>query len=143
MVGWLLFHWRNGLHSLRVQAACSFALRSVAGFGVVGPLGPRVGNSSGILPGNSSGCGGAPGSRMGGGTSGRGFPGGLSIGGSVGCPGVAGGISGGSIGITSPEGFSSKERQRRDQREVPWRRADEAGQVPSRLSNGSVRYAGA
>jgi len=61
---------------------------------------------------------------MGGGTSGRGFPAGLSIGGSVGCPGVAGGISGGSIGITSPEGFSSKERQRRDPREVPWRRAD-------------------
>ena len=65
--------------------------------------GPRIGNSSGILPGNSCGCGGSPGSRNGGGTSGRGLPGGLSCGGSVGCPGVAGGISGGSIGITSPE----------------------------------------
>ena len=53
----------------------------------------------GVCPGNSSGRGGAPGSRIGGGISGCGFPGGLSCGGSVGCPGVAGGISGGSIGI--------------------------------------------
>ena len=75
---------------------------------MVGLFGPRVGNSSGVLPGNSSGCGGGPGSRTGGGTSGRGFPGGLSGGGSVGCPGVAGGISGGSIGIASPKGCSSR-----------------------------------
>jgi hypothetical protein len=72
---------------------------SVAGDGVVGPCGPRTGNSSGVFPGNSSGLGDSPGSRTGGGTSGRGFPGGLSCGGSVGLPGVAGGISGGSIGI--------------------------------------------
>jgi hypothetical protein len=72
---------------------------SVAGEGVVGPLGPRTGSSSGVLPGSSCGCGGAPGSRIGGGTSGRGLPGGSSGGGSVGWPGVAGGISGGSIGI--------------------------------------------
>jgi hypothetical protein len=30
----------------------------VAGLGVRGPFGPRIGNSSGILPGNSCGCGG-------------------------------------------------------------------------------------
>jgi len=70
---------------------------------VRGLFGPRIGNSSGILPGSSCGCGGGPGSRNGGGTSGRGLPGGFSGGGSVGCPGVAGGISGGSIGIASPE----------------------------------------
>src|SRR5882757_6157667 len=73
--------------------------RSVAGFGVRGPSGPRTGSSSGVLPGSSCGCGGAPGSYTGGGISGRGLPGGDSCGGSVGCPGVAGGISGGSIGI--------------------------------------------
>ena len=84
---------------------------SIAGFGVVGPCGPRTGNSSGILPGNSSGRGVSPGSRTGGGTSGRGLPGGASGGGSVGFPGVAGGISGGSIGIACivnqipPSGF--------------------------------------
>jgi hypothetical protein len=72
---------------------------SVAGFGDWGPLGPRTGNSSGRLPGSSSGNGGSPGSRTGGGMSGRGLPGGFSIGGVVGVPGVAGGISGGSIGI--------------------------------------------
>jgi hypothetical protein len=72
---------------------------SVAGYGVRGPCGPRTGNSSGVRPGNSCGCGGAPGSCTGGGISGRGFPGGSSCGGSVGVPGVAGGISGGSIGI--------------------------------------------
>ena len=66
-----------------------------------GPCGPRTGNSSGILPGNSSGGGDSPGSRTGGGTSGRGLPGGASCGGSVGLPGVAGGISEGSIGIYS------------------------------------------
>src|SRR4029453_6954962 len=75
----------------------------VAGLGVLGPFGPRIGNSSGVLPGNSCGCGGWPGSRGGGGPSGGGLPGGFSGGGSVGCPGVAGGISGGSIGIASPE----------------------------------------
>jgi hypothetical protein len=73
---------------------------SVAGFGIVGPCGPRTGNSSGTWPGNSSGRDGSPGSRTGGGTSGLGLPGGSSRGGSVGLPGVAGGISGGSIGIT-------------------------------------------
>jgi hypothetical protein len=73
--------------------------RSVAGFGVDGPLGPRPGNSSGVLPGSSSGRGGSPGSRIGGGISGCGLPGGSSRGGSVGVPGVGGGISGGSIGI--------------------------------------------
>ena len=71
----------------------------MAGFGVMGPFGPRTGNSSGVLPGSSCGGGGAPGSRIGGGTSGRGPPGGSSRGGSVGVPGVGGGISGGSIGI--------------------------------------------
>src|SRR5258705_4369969 len=108
--------------SLRVQAyrpnraftltACVFQIvarasisesqnsQSVAGFGAVGPVGPRVGNSSGVLPGNSSGLGASPGSRIGGGTSGRGFPGGLSFGGSVGRPGLIGGSSCGSIGIS-------------------------------------------
>jgi hypothetical protein len=75
--------------------------RSVAGLGVLGLFGPCRGISSGILPGNSCGCGGAPGSCTGGGISGFGLPGGCSRGGSVGWPGVAGGISGGSIGITS------------------------------------------
>jgi len=51
------------------------------------------------LPGSSSGRGGSPGSRIGGGASGFGLPGGIPGGGSVGVPGVAGGISGGSIGI--------------------------------------------
>jgi hypothetical protein len=73
--------------------------RSVAGLGVAGLFGPRDGTSSGILPGNSCGGGGAPGSWTGGGISGLGLPGGASRGGSVGWPGVAGGISGGSIGI--------------------------------------------
>jgi hypothetical protein len=73
--------------------------RSVAGLGVSGPLGPRPGISSGILPGSSSGRGGSPGSCIGGGASGFGLPGGIPGGGSVGVPGVAGGISGGSIGI--------------------------------------------
>jgi hypothetical protein len=66
---------------------------------VGGTGGPRTGNSSGRLPGNSSGQGDSPGSCTGGGTSGRGLPGGDSCGGSVGWPGVAGGILGGSIGI--------------------------------------------
>lgn len=73
--------------------------QSVAGFGVRGPAGPRVGRSSGTLPGNSSGRGGAPGSRIGGAISGFGLPGGIPGGGSVGVPGVAGGISCGSIAI--------------------------------------------
>ena len=62
---------------------------------------------SGILPGNSSGAAGAPGSRTGGGISGFGLPGGMPGGGSVGVPGVAGGISGGSIGISFTP-FNSK-----------------------------------
>ena len=66
---------------------------------MAGPGGPRTGNSSGVCPGNSSGRAGAPGSRIGGGTSGCGFPGGLSCGGSVGCPGLIGGSSIGSIPI--------------------------------------------
>ena len=74
---------------------------SVAGEGVLGPCGPRTGNSSGAWPGNSSGRGGSPGSCIGGGTSGRGLPGGLSCGGSDGCPGLIGGSSRGSIGIYS------------------------------------------
>jgi hypothetical protein len=75
-------------------------LASVAGFGVSGPLGPRDGISSGVWPGNSSGRGDSPGSRIGGVISGCGLPGGIPGGGSVGVPGVDGGISGGSIGIT-------------------------------------------
>jgi hypothetical protein len=78
---------------------------SVAGEGVVGPCGPRTGNSSGVRPGNSSGLGDSPGSRIGGGTSGRGFPGGLSCGGSDGCPGLIGGSSCGSIGISQLSSF--------------------------------------
>jgi hypothetical protein len=66
---------------------------------VLALLGPRIGSSFGLLPGNSSGLGGSPGSWTGGGTSGFGLPGGLSVGGSVGLPGVGGGISGGSVGI--------------------------------------------
>ena len=112
--------WRNGLHNTPVHDAFRrrFQIRSsiwfhivpcgvcgisahasVAGLGVLGPFGPRTGNSSGTLPGSSSGRGGAPGSRTGVGTSGRGFPGGTPGGGSFGVPGVAGGTSGGSIGI--------------------------------------------
>jgi len=62
--------------------------RFVAGLGVSGPLGPRPGISSGILPGSSSGRGGSPGSCIGGGASGFGLPGG----GSVGVPGVPAGF---------------------------------------------------
>src|SRR5262249_50557641 len=80
----------------RIQAG---AARSVAGLGVDGPFGPRGGSSVGVWPGNSSGRGGSPGSRIGGGASGCGLPGGSSCGGSVGVPGVGGGISGGSIGF--------------------------------------------
>jgi hypothetical protein len=67
---------------------------SVAGEGVFGRCGPRTGNSSGVRPGNSSGGGGSPGSCIGVGTSGRGFPGGLSCGGSDGWPGLIGGPAG-------------------------------------------------
>ena len=70
------------------------------GEGVGGRCGPRTGNSSGLLPGNSSGRGGSPGSCTGGGTSGLGLPGGLSCGGSDGCPGWIGGSSCGSIGVS-------------------------------------------
>ena len=112
-----VYKWPNGFISLAQWVAfnlihCAFrrqyhpASLLVAGFGVVGLFGPRVGNSSGVLPGNSCGCDGSPGSRTGGGISGLGLPGGLSSGGSVGCPGVAGGISGGSIGISSPNGLN-------------------------------------
>ena len=129
MARWFLFHRRNGLHAPLFIACSDRGLKrsrpvaqSVAGLGVRGPFGPRTGNSSGVLPGSSCGCGGWPGSRTGGGTSGRGLPGGSSRGGSVGCPGVAGGISGGSIGINEPLlllRFQLRERQRRRWREVP------------------------
>ena len=76
------------------------AIPSPVGEGAGGPCGPRTGNSSGLLPGSSSGRGGSPGSRCGGGTSGRGLPGGLSCGGSDGCPGLIGGSSCGSIGVS-------------------------------------------
>jgi hypothetical protein len=76
------------------------ATPSPVGEGAGGPCGPRTGNSSGLLPGSSSGRGGSPGSRSGGGTSGRGLPGGLSCGGSDGCPGLIGGSSCGSIGVS-------------------------------------------
>jgi hypothetical protein len=39
--------FRRGIHP---------APGSVAGLGVRGTFGPRIGNSSGILPGNSCGC---------------------------------------------------------------------------------------
>jgi hypothetical protein len=45
----------------------------VAGCGVVGPCGPRAGNSSGVCPGNSSGPSGSPGSCTGGRISGLDF----------------------------------------------------------------------
>src|SRR3954467_11297413 len=96
------------------------AVVSVAGLGVRGLLGPRVGTSSGILPGSSCGCGGAPGSCTGGGISGLGLPGGIPGGGSVGVPGVAGGISGGSIGMNC-SGWNGPERQLFTQRNVPVR----------------------
>jgi hypothetical protein len=76
------------------------AIPPSVGEGAGGPCGPRTGNSSGLLPGSSSGRGGSPGSRSGGGTSGRGLPGGLSCGGSDGCPGLIGGSSCGSIGVS-------------------------------------------
>jgi hypothetical protein len=76
-------------------------VQSVAGFGVVGPAGPRPGTSCGISPGSSRGGFGIPGSVTGGKISGVGLPTGSSAGGSVGWPGVAGGISGGSIGVTA------------------------------------------
>ena len=84
---------------LGFKSVCEPGKSAVAGLGEVGPGGPRTGNSSGVCPGNSSGRAGAPGSRIGGGTSGCGFPGGLSCGGSVGCPGLIGGSSSGSIPI--------------------------------------------
>jgi hypothetical protein len=86
---------------VQIVARALIVAAAVAGFGVVGLFGPRVGNSSGVCPGSSSGLGGSPGSCTGGGASGWGFPGGSSCGGSVGLPGVAGGISGGSTGIYS------------------------------------------
>jgi hypothetical protein len=89
--------------SLRIQKIVlprKSAMRASVGEGVLGPCGPRTGNSSGLFPGSSSGRGGSPGSRSGGGTSGRGLPGGLSCGGSDGCPGLIGGSSCGSIGVS-------------------------------------------
>jgi hypothetical protein len=119
------------LYSLRIQAIisnCRFALAPCGYFaaaasevgadvaaapfrlceGVLGPCGPRTGNSSGVRPGNSSGQEGSSGSLIGGGTSGRGLPGGLSCGGSDGLPGLIGGSSGGSIGIYSPRRVSPR-----------------------------------
>jgi len=98
---------RSGNQSAATQFAAPIFPSSVAGEGVLGPGGPRTGNSSGARPGNSSGGGDSPGSRMGGGTSGRGLPGGLSCGGSDGVPGLIGGSSCGSIGIYSPTMRSS------------------------------------
>jgi hypothetical protein len=89
------------------------AIPPSVGDGVGGRCGPRTGNSSGLLPGSSSGRGGTPGSRIGGGTSGRGLPGGLSCGGSDGCPGLIGGSSCGSIGV------SLIRKQRRGDGNVP------------------------
>jgi hypothetical protein len=87
--------WGNSLRANGGPATQS----AIAGGGAVGPVGPRTGTSSGILPGNSSGRGDSPGSWTGVGISGRGLPGGIPGGGSVGVPGVAGGISGGLIGV--------------------------------------------
>jgi hypothetical protein len=78
------------------------------------------------LPGNSSGRGGSPGSRTGGGTSGRGLPGGAFGGGSAGWPGVAGGISGGSIGIRVVT-LQWLERQRCPSGDVPGSAGREPG----------------
>src|SRR6478735_2202925 len=94
-------------NSLRANGA---AVTAVAGGGAVGPVGPRTGTSSGILPGNSSGRGDSPGSCTGGGISGRGLPGGIPGGGSVGVPGVAGGISGGSIGVMIRSSWNLRKR---------------------------------
>src|SRR5580704_12029114 len=113
-----IFPLRNRLHASLfithsgrpLQVRLVLPPRSVAGFGVRGPSGPRNGSSSGGLPGSSCGGGGAPGSCTGGGISGRGLPGGDSCGGSVGSPGVAGGISGGSIGIADNGADAAKFR---------------------------------
>ena len=97
---WCIFSCGYSLHPEAESAANPILPVSVAGEGVLGPCGPRTGNSSGVRPGSSSGRGGSPGSCIGGGTSGRGLPGGLSCGGSDGCPGLIGGSSGWSIGIS-------------------------------------------
>jgi hypothetical protein len=110
-----LFYRRNGLHALSFITHSGDGFKSwfcivpasVAGEGVRPPPGPRTGNSSGVRPGSSSGLDGWPGSCIGGGTSGRGFPGGLSCGGSDGCPGLIGGSSCGSIGISLFPDFQS------------------------------------
>src|SRR5712675_1727044 len=102
--------------SLRIQKVVlpgRSAIPPSVGEGAGGPCGPRTGNSSGLLPGSSSGRGGTPGSRIGGGTSGRGLPGGLSCGGSDGCPGLIGGSSCGSIDV------SLIRKQRRGDGNVP------------------------
>ena len=98
--------WGN---SLRANGGAG-TQSAVAGGSAVGPVGPRTGTSSGILPGNSSGRGDSPGSCTGGGISGRGLPGGIPGGGSVGVPGVAGGISGGSIGVMFRSGWNLRKR---------------------------------
>jgi hypothetical protein len=72
-----------------VPVHCS---RSVAGLGGGGPLGPRPEISSGILPGSSSGRGGSPGSRIGGGASGFGLPGGFPAAARSACPGLPAGF---------------------------------------------------
>jgi hypothetical protein len=92
---------RRRSHDLapNVQSSREDSEKVYAVAGVPGPSGPRTGISWGKLPGNSSGLGDWPGSRMGGGVSGNGLPGGSSCGGSVGCPGLIGGSSCGSIGI--------------------------------------------
>jgi hypothetical protein len=101
------------LHPGAESATAPILPVSVAGEGVLGPCGPRTGNSSGVRPGNSSGRGASPGSCIGGGTSGRGLPGGLSCGGSDGCPGLIGGSSRGSIGMSRFPEFLMIGSQRR------------------------------
>src|ERR1700761_2182247 len=111
---------------------------STAGGGDDGPGGPRTGSSSGIWPGSSSGLCGSPGSCIGGGISGRGFPGGLSRGGSVGCPGLIGGSSGGSIGmhrLASPAARWSYRDNGSGKVMFPWELKDRRGLLrPSDLS---------
>jgi len=43
---------------VQIVARALIIATAVAGFGVVGLFGPRVGNSSGVCPGNSSGANG-------------------------------------------------------------------------------------
>jgi len=98
-----LFIAHSGDHSNRsftlspaaIFGCARFQIRSEGGksaIPVIGAEGParsirpaHPGSSSGVFPGNSRGRGGAPGSCIGGGTSGRGLPR-VSSGGSDGCP---------------------------------------------------------